>query len=46
MEWGRPVRIDELVHGLELPDYPPMPDPAEPIDPMPLKHSKAARRSE
>ena len=29
MEWGRPVRIDELVHGLELPDYPPMPDSTE-----------------
>lgn len=44
MEWGRPVRIDELVSGLELPDYPPMPDPNEPIDPLPLKHSRAARQ--
>jgi len=41
MEWGRPVRIDELVHGLAEPDYPPMPEPGEPIDPRPLKQSQA-----
>jgi predicted dehydrogenase len=32
MERGQPVRIDELVHGLEMPDYPPMPSPEEPLD--------------
>ena len=32
MERGQPVRIDELVHGLEEPDYPPMPLPTEPLD--------------
>jgi hypothetical protein len=32
MERGQPVRIDELVHGLEEPDYPPMPSPTEPIE--------------
>jgi len=41
MEWGRPVRIDELVHGLAEPDYPPMPAADEPIDPRPLKQSQA-----
>jgi hypothetical protein len=41
MERGRPVRIDELVHGLAEPDYPPMPAPDEPIDPRPLKQSQA-----
>lgn len=34
---GQPVRICDLVHGLPLPDYPPMPSAAEPIDPVPLK---------
>jgi predicted dehydrogenase len=32
MEQGRAVRIDELVHDLDLPDYPPMPTPADPLD--------------
>ena len=32
LERGRPVRIDELVQGLEEPDYPPMPSPDQPID--------------
>ncbi len=32
MERGQPVRIDELVHGLEDPDYPPMPSPTEPLE--------------
>ena len=40
---ARPIRIDSLVHGLEFPDYPPMPSPDEPIDPEPLKHSNAKR---
>ena len=31
---GGPVRIDELVPDLELPDYPPMPGPDEPL-PLP-----------
>ena len=30
---GQPVRIAELVHGLEDPDYPPMPSSEEPIEP-------------
>ncbi len=34
MEWGRPVKIDELVHGLEAPDYPIMPSADEPINPQ------------
>jgi predicted dehydrogenase len=29
MEWGRPVRVDELVRGLDEPEYPPMPVEAE-----------------
>ncbi|MFL7793437.1 MAG: Gfo/Idh/MocA family protein [Anaerolineae bacterium] len=32
MERGQPVRIEELVHGLEEPDYPPMPSPMEPLE--------------
>ena len=36
------IRIDDLVHGLERPDYPPMPDPTGSIDPLPFK--QAARR--
>jgi predicted dehydrogenase len=39
----RPIRIDELIRGLELPDYPAMPSPTEAIDPLPLKHSTAVR---
>ena len=31
MDTGRLVRIDDLVHGIGLPDYPPMPSPDEPI---------------
>ncbi|HUU96848.1 MAG TPA: Gfo/Idh/MocA family oxidoreductase [Phycisphaerae bacterium] len=34
MERGGPVRIDELVPGLERPDYPPMPKGDEPL-PLP-----------
>ncbi|HBY07103.1 MAG TPA: hypothetical protein DEH22_04710, partial [Chloroflexi bacterium] len=41
IESGRPIRVDSLVQGLELPDYPPMPSPDEPIDPRPLKNSTA-----
>jgi hypothetical protein len=33
MESGRAIRIDELVHGLGDPDYPPMPTSAESIEP-------------
>ena len=33
IEKGRVVRIDELVQGLPLPDYPPMPAPDDPLDP-------------
>jgi predicted dehydrogenase len=32
MERGQSVQIDDLVHGLEEPDYPPMPSPMEPLD--------------
>jgi predicted dehydrogenase len=32
IERGRAVRIDELVHGLDEPDYAPMPTAADPID--------------
>jgi len=39
----RPFRIDELVQGLVVPDYPSMPDPIEAIDPLPLKRSTAVR---
>ena len=31
MKESRPVRIDELVTGLDLPDYPPMPSGEEPL---------------
>lgn len=41
MEWGRPVRVDELVPDLALPDYPAMPTPDQPIDPLPMKSSSA-----
>ena len=41
MESGRPIRIDELVHGLEEPDYPPMPMPDEPIDSLSFKQATA-----
>jgi len=34
MESGRPIRIEELVHGLDQPDYPPMPLPTDPIVPQ------------
>ena len=40
----RPIRIDSLVNGLELPDYPPMPSPNEPINPRPLKNSTDKRK--
>jgi predicted dehydrogenase len=40
---GQPIRIDSLVQGLEFPDYPPMPERDESIDPQPLKNSKAKR---
>jgi predicted dehydrogenase len=34
MEWHRPVQIDQLVSGLEDPDYPAMPTEDELIDPQ------------
>ena len=43
IELGQPVRIDSLVEGLEMPDYPEMPSAEEAIDPQPLKHSSAKR---
>lgn len=36
IESGRPIRVDDLVHGLEEPDYPPMPSAGEPLGPLPL----------
>jgi predicted dehydrogenase len=32
MERGQAVRIEDLVHGLEEPDYPPMPSPMGPLE--------------
>jgi predicted dehydrogenase len=43
---GHAVRVDELVRDLDVPDYPPMPTPDEPIDPLPLKRSTARYTSE
>jgi predicted dehydrogenase len=43
LEQRRPIRIDELIRGLAVPDYPPMPDPTEAMDPVPLKRSTAVR---
>ncbi|MFN8471155.1 MAG: Gfo/Idh/MocA family oxidoreductase [Anaerolineae bacterium] len=40
---GAPVRVDELVTGLAMPDYMQMPSPTEAIDPLALKHSTAVR---
>ncbi|MFZ6030260.1 MAG: Gfo/Idh/MocA family oxidoreductase [Chloroflexota bacterium] len=40
---GEAVLVGDLVHGLDMPDYPSMPSPSEPIDPLPMKHSKARR---
>lgn len=41
MEWGRKVRIDELVHGLAEPDYTPMPSSTEPIDAREIRDRNA-----
>jgi len=41
---GQPVRIQDLVHGLALPDYPPMPSGDQPVDPVPLKAAADAHR--
>jgi predicted dehydrogenase len=43
LEQKRPVRIDELIRGLEIPDYPPMPDQTEAIDPLPFKRATLRR---
>ncbi|MCW5849684.1 MAG: Gfo/Idh/MocA family oxidoreductase [Anaerolineae bacterium] len=43
MASGGPVRVDELIHGLAMPEYMPMPSPSDPIDPMPMKLSAAVR---
>lgn len=40
---GAPIRVDDLVHSLDEPDYSPMPDPRAPIDPLVYKRSTAAR---
>jgi hypothetical protein len=37
IETGRAVRIDQLIRGLEDPDYPPMPTAADPIDAAPVE---------
>jgi predicted dehydrogenase len=39
----RMIRINDLVQGLELPDFPQMPSPYESLNPFPLKHSNAKR---
>jgi len=44
IESDQPIRVDSLVRGLELPDYPLMPSPNEPIDPIPLKYTTAKRK--
>jgi len=36
IESGRPIRIDELIRGLEEPAYPLMPTPSDPLDPLPV----------
>jgi hypothetical protein len=46
MATGQAVNIADLIHGLDEPDYMPMPSPMEPIDPMPLKASRALRVTE
>ena len=43
IEEGCPIRVDSLVQGLKLPEYPPMPSSEEPINPKPLKNSAARR---
>ena len=43
MERGGPVRVDELVPGLDRPDYPPMPTADEPLPlPLPVGESGSA----
>jgi hypothetical protein len=37
IESGRPIRIDELFHGLEEPEYPPMPTSVDPLDALPVE---------
>lgn len=45
MAENRPVRIDELVQGIDRPDYTTMPDGSEPLE-MPLKDIFAAMKQE
>jgi predicted dehydrogenase len=33
IERAETIRLEDLIHGLDLPDYPPMPTPADPLDP-------------
>ncbi len=40
---GAPIRVDDLVRGLEEPDHTAMPDPCAPIDPLVFKRSNASR---
>ena len=42
IESGQPVRIADLVRGLEKPDYPPMPSPEEPIEPPAVESAAPA----
>ena len=39
MRRGAPVRMDELIRNLDLPDYPPMPHDSEPL-PMPTDEER------
>jgi len=36
IESGRPIRIDQLIRGLDEPAYPPMPTSADPLDSRPV----------
>lgn len=42
---GKPVAVNDLVEGLEEPDYPAMPDGSEAIDPQPYLESIAALKA-
>jgi hypothetical protein len=46
MATSQPVRVTDLIRGLAEPDYMPMPNATEAIDPMPLRQSTAVRVTE
>ena len=43
MATGQPVQVSDLIHGLDEPDYMPMPSATEAIDPLPLRQSTAVQ---